>query len=511
MILVLASLALVAPTAAQQPWSALPSPRLCLEEPPARDPDRLPTGSHLLLPGDRVPGRPGLRPHLPLATLRRLLEDESRRESLGFELHPSASIFAARGAPEGLLALQERLDDLDRAAASLEIEVSWAHTPDGAAPTAEAFETLTLLSGETGMLGSRRTRPFLHSYTVEVAHDSGVADPVIGRIVTGRTLHVTPGRLEGGARVHVEGLLDCSELLEVLDFDPGTPDLGKIQIPTVRALQVAFSGFVDSGELLRIDIAGSGLDELDGTLWIRARTGPDAESAPVAWRVRDVAWLERRVESLPLPGAGAGIDDHLRGEAPRALWAPLSAFDLLQSSSQFLDRDRARPTLEAAQGMVFGPLSDAATWGEVDALADAAERERTRHAGRLLVSSGDLRVSLPVSAGASARVLHGTERTWLVDYDVTLAPETWMPIPEVQRAFDGISVEAELAGDRLSARGFTASTLGSVELTPAETALAGLLLPERAWQTGRVRLAAGQSTRLVDEGPQGRAIDLRVE
>ena len=492
-------------------WTALELPRLALDTPARRDLGLPLDGRHLRFEESAhrtwSPPEPG-RAFVPPATLRRAVADAIAREDLDLELHPSGAIFALRGAAEDTAFLRERFAELERAGAALRVRLDVAWTPPGSAlADAEGlWESIELASGEAGVLGQRSVQPFVAGYEVEVANESGVADPIVGEIVLGRTLRLVPGRTAGGRRVHVAGLLDAAELAELAVFDPATPELGLIQVPHVRTLQLAFADFVEPGEALRVDIAGSGVAGIDGTLWIRATTGLDPEPGPDerAWRVLDVAWLERKSESLPAPRPGAGLDASAPQAGGRALATPLAAIELLNSAVQAAS---GRPALEMAPGLLFGPAADAAAWRAIDVLVSAAEAQRSGRA-RLEVRAGALAVSLPATQGFPLRVLSGSERTWLVDYAVTLAPQTWMPVPDVQAAFDGFSLEGELASGRVELQGFAAATGAALELTRDETTLGRLELPRRSLRTGSWSLGVGQAALplFAGEGDAGSSV-----
>ena len=168
-----------------------------------------------------------------------------------------------------------------------------------------------MISGDETFFGERYTTGFLMSFDVEVAADSGIASPVLGSASYGHTLHVRAARVDGGRRVHSEGLLDLSELTSLERFDPETPDLGVIQEPALDFVQVAFAGVVDSGGMLAVDVAGAPLAHPDWKLTVKAVTRPDDSPAkdptskPVFLEVLDLAYLSGEPTSLApvLPGA----------------------------------------------------------------------------------------------------------------------------------------------------------------------------------------------------------------
>ena len=379
-------------------WEALPIPTICAEVVPRDDPPALIDGHHLRMPGDKWANDDPSGPELPLATVRRILEEGARGS--GLEIHPSSALLAVRGTEEAVAEARLAIADLDRAARALDVEVAIWHVPGGSAPGAsfadavggqKPWRRIVLGSGESGMVGERQVRSFVASYRVEVAHDSGVADPDLGQVVVGRTLHVVPERVDGGNSVHVHALLDLAELKGVESFDPGTPDLDRLEQPAVETLQLAFAGTAASGEALRVDVSGSGIADADGTWWIGVATTADPQDA--SWRVADFALLERPVRALPFPTPGALLDIG-RPERANVLGTPLGAFDALQQATLSLSSG-AFPRIEAVPRLLVGPADDP-TWAEVDALQRAAEAGRTT-THSLSVQSGELSVRLPVS------------------------------------------------------------------------------------------------------------------
>lgn len=492
-------------------WLALPIPAVCTERARRDDPPALWDGRHVRLRQDDDARDASAAPALPLAVLRRALAESTR--STGLEIHPSSALLAVRG-PEAAVATARRsIADLDRATRALDVRVSIWHVPAGSAPDAdfggavaglEPWRELTLGSGEAGMAGEREVRPFVAGFRVEVAHDSGVADPDLGRIVFGRTLHLWPERVERGRAVHVRGLLDVAALARVDSFDPGTPDLGVLEQPKVDALQLAFSGTAAVGSALRVDVRGSGLPDADGTWWIGVRTEPDPQDG--AWRVADFAFLENPAPHPPLPTAGALLEPE-RSERPSPIGTPLGAFDALQQATLGLTGS-AYPRVEAVPRLLVGPTDDP-TWAEIDALAAAAESDRLR-THQLEITAGELAVRLPVSGAGLARVLHGTERTTLADYDVTLAPETWMPVPETARLFDGICVEGRATRADVSCRGWSAGSAEPVVVGRDASTLGRFQLTARREVRGRARVAPGSRTTLVAGGSATVAIGVAV-
>jgi len=105
------------------------------------------------------------------------------------------------------------------------------------------------------------------------------------------------------------------------------------------------------------------------------------------------------------------------------------------------------------------------------------------------VTHGDLTARLPVTAGMPARLLIGSESTVLVEYDVQIAPESWMPVPRVERIFDGLVLEACLRDDALALDAWIAATSALGELSRKDTGLGDLQLPQRSFQSGSAAIS----------------------
>ncbi len=511
MIGIALTLALVAP---QDGWIHLPLPGISREPAIAGLPEPLLRGEHLDLAREpRLRTRSGdgaraLSAALPASLLLGLVQEEARRAGAGLSVLPAGSGLVARGPREALEALRERLERLERAGERLAIEVeAWlvpggapdggpAPAPGAAPPGGERAREQGLAwrasarSGEPLFLGRRESRPFLAAYQVEVASDSGVAAPIIGRVHLGHTLHLVASRAARGTLVHVEGFLDLAELARIDRFDPGTPDLGLVEQPIVDSVQVAFAAAVGSGEFVRIDLEGLELEVPRWTLWLRLGTQPDGEPASgPGWELLDLSLLARTPRELPGLEADGFVATGLEARLPRvfealppaSLAAGLGADPRRTDYPTFTDR---LALVERGDGSALRALLELAA-------AHEAPRLATRRATLRL---GDLRVSLPLTHGAQVAVRAGRERTWLVDYDAQIAPDTWMPLPIVQRAFDGLAWHGVLAGERLEGTYWIASTPGSEVRAAHEARLGAVQLPVR-------RLRAGAGGARVGGGP----------
>lgn len=492
-------------------WRALPLPALCQEPVVGARLPVLEFGRHVLQPGDDLAQRsPGAAPHLPIPMLLGLLSDEAARLGLAVEFQPTAPPLLARGKPAELDTLEALLGDLDRAGRALDVDVrAWfteGATDAGAYPSATALAAAVggrapwaaarVRSGADVVLGARETQSFVMTYNVELATDSGVADPVLGSVLVGRTLHLTASRAQGGNRIHVEGFLDLSELLALDSFDTQTYDLGLVQQPRVGVVQLAFSGSVASEGALAVSFAGAPLGLPDQTLWLQLACEPDAP-ATGAWRGLDVALLEHRCVSLPVPHPGAGLTGVELPGMPRVLSEPLPASALAQAFSRDAGRNSSvRPVW--TRGYLLAPAADAG-WSEVEDLVAVTHAARAP-GGTLTLTHGSLRAQLPLAERVPARLLVGVETTLLSEYDAAVAAEVWLPEPVIEPVFDGLLVQGAL--ERKSFRGIAWTTLSqdAVTVGRAEVGLGRFQLSRRTFQAARCEVEAGAGAATLLQG-----------
>ncbi len=488
------------------PWRALPTPALCRSAPPTIDSPRLVRGTHLVISKEDVEAglAPAPSPALTLNAFASLLSEEARRESWGITLHPSSPPLLARGPQPGCQAAAGFCEQLDAASRALDVELTvWLVRGAGVSASAATlpkeapWAIARLRSGAETMLGERSSQSYVHNYAVEVATDAGVAAPVVGRVLTGDVLHVRAMRVRAGSAVFVEGLLDLSRLTSLEDFELSATDLGSVQQPHVSGLQIAFSGSVASGTPLRVAWAGLGSSEAvsEGSLWIVPRTTPD--SADGRWRLLDTALIEAIAWDLPLVSPGGGLevasDGTLEDQAPKPL---ASALLIKETETSRSSNSRARPPFVAGTGVVLGPRAEQEGWAEVDSLRGVAEALHTKTQEVLLERGGGF-VRLPVAGGSSWRVLVGDETTAVVDYDVEIAPETWMPGPRVERSLDGFCVQGLAGLDFTSYSAWVAATAERRVAERSSVPLGRLELPRRSWRSARGELRAGATAEAV--------------
>lgn len=530
-VLALAFSLLAPRVAPQEGWTALPQPAVCLPgSAPVRPIERLQRGYHILLedsPQERLP-RP-LPAALDASAVSALLSDESAREDGLLRLFGEAPPLVAQGSKADLERARASLADLDALGTALEIELAawWLPQaeplpawPEDAAARARIGATLPLgkalvRSGASVDLGVRRLRRFVASFDAEVASDANVAEPRMGRVASGRTLHVRASRVEGGRAVAIEGLLDLALELPFREFDPESSDLGVLQQPQVSALQLAFAGKVRSGGWLALSIAGHG--QHDGVLLLQASARPDP-TAPVRWRGFDVASLAGSLSDWPAPDPES---DGLLEEAPEPaqLRAPLSSAQLSGAAALLLGSGRrgklssfkssSAAGLVWGEGLVFVPVAEPEALADVEALVRAAESERTR-SYELALTHGALAVRMPACEGSFVRVLAVEERTALVDYDVEIAQEAWIPLPRIERVLSGLLVEGPLQGGALVARGWRAEGRPDERLDKVRANLGALQLLDQERLVLAARVPSGAPRELVSAGDSRPAVSLQL-
>jgi hypothetical protein len=506
-------------------WSALPLPSLCREPVEAARHRRLETGRHIVFEGDDLEVRSTPGPAtLPVSVLLGLLQDDSVARSLPVQFHPSAPPLLVRGQPDAVDAVRALVQDLDRAGRDLEVELRvWLIDAVADGTDRSAFERQTagvapwasgsVRSGGSANFGRRESRAFLTGYDVEVATDSGVADPMIARAVVGDTLHLRACRVRRGTAVHLDGLLDQAQVGEVRRFDAGTPDVGVMEQPTLDVVQVAFSGVVGNGDVLAVTMAGTPLAVSERTLWIEVRATPDpileepGDAPP--WRGVDLALLGTRVVDLPLPSPGSGLGDVSFLEQDVGVLTESFPAAAVAQFSDGARPARGRSTPVWTEGYLLVPPGDGDVWAEVQGVVGAVERDRLRTA-RLDVARGPLRVSIPAAEGYPVRVLVGREQTRLVDFDAHVAQESWMPWPRVETLFDGVLLQGHLRDGTLIGAGWIAETSGVRELPRADVRVGDLQLVDRTFQGDRVHVPAGEPRAVLSSPKASAALTVRV-
>ncbi|MFO1010984.1 MAG: hypothetical protein U1F29_13040 [Planctomycetota bacterium] len=494
----LSSLALLALALPGGGWTPLEAPVLCAPETAPAEPLRLADGVHVLLRqrGGDVE-RPVPAPRMPLSLVMQMLEEDARAKGGALEFFRSSPALLARGDDKALQDARALLADLGAQAGALEIELTCELAPVGSAATSTRVR---VHSGGEAFFGSRRAATFVSGFDVEVAADSGVAQPVLGTTLTGPGVHVRAARVAGGKRVWIQGLLDLSEAGELVRFDPDTRDLGRIDQPTVNAVQVAFSGVVESGGRLEVQIARSGLTSPDWKLVLGATTRPD--SAPSAaggtgWTLLDLAFLASEPWSLQpaSPGGHLAREASFAAPAPAPMSMPPSALAARLEETRANDRGPRAP-LYWTNELLFLPRAEPRLAADARALIETLEAARLA-TGRVELAHGGFTVSFPVCDGVPARVLATRERPYLTGYRSELAPQTWMPAPEPELVVDGLGLDLAPFGGALAARAWKAASGAPEVVTKEDAQLGKLQLLRRDLWTDAARIARDERGRTL--------------
>jgi hypothetical protein len=353
-----------------------------------------------------------------------------------------------------------------------------------------------VFSGDETFFGERQTTGFVMSFDVEVAADSGIASPVLGCAAYGHTLHLRASRVDGGRRVHLQGLLDLSELSALERFDPETPDLGVIQEPALDFVQIAFAGVVDSGGTLEVRVAGASLARPDWKLSVKAIARPDDAAAKDAFLdVLDMACLSGDTASLPAALPGAELD-RLAAFLPPPR-APISippAAIAAALDARAGEGSAPRPATWWGDDVLILRRADVEARAEARSLVAAGEAARLSSC-RIEARQGGLSASFPVCAGSPARLLAGRERTALVGYRVEIAPQTWMAAPDVRKSFDGLALDAQVLPGGAECSLWLSKSAPPVVVPRTDAQLGKLQVLSRSLRTERVRIRAGEPER----------------
>lgn len=506
-------------------WSALPLPSLCA--PPAlhAHAPALWDGAHIrpFTPGTGN-AQAGAGPRLPLATLTRMLEEDSRAHGDALEFFRGTPLLLARGSAAALARARALLADLERQSRALEIELvvhlrrsGGAGAPaDGAGAGELALEeTQRVVSGEEACFGARTSESFVESFEVEVAADSGVSRPELSLCLSGTTLHVWAARLGEGNSIFLGGLFDQSTLAERGGFDPDSRDLGKLEQPRLEVLQNAFAGVVESGKSLELELQSkAGAPRWTLSVEARANAATKPELAD-GWQLLDLAFLAHDARALPRLGPGAlfGSEFQWNEEAPAGTALPASAvaasLDEGRSSSGSLSSSRLPPPLYWTDALLILPRGDAALLERARGLVRGAESLRSR-TSRVELAQGGLVARFPVVSGFAARLLAGSERPYVVGYSTELAPQTWMPVPEVATAFDGLCVWLAAQDELASAAAWSTHSSPAREISSEDARLGRLQALSRQLASQSTLLHLGEPARELFAGADKLSLSLRV-
>lgn len=506
----------LASAAAQESWRAFEVPTLCLECPAPTPLARLDRGYHVLFETESIERLERRSPvNLPLSDLLSLLSSEAARAKAPLRFLPGSSPLLARGGTEALATAEATLADLAAFGKALEIDVrAWwlpgvaaqPVRPDDATArqltaAAKPLGSARVRSGSSVDLGQRRERSFIAGFWVEVASDSNAPDPWLGRVLSGRTLHLDLARVRGGRGVHVDALLDLAEEQPQVEFDPDTLDLGIVQQPVVEVLQLGFSGSVDSGGWLALSVEGRA--PFEGVLLLQLATTVDP-ATPARWRGFDLALANATPQRRPTPlpwddGSNSSDEPAPREKLDAAAFAQV-ADEASRSGESRLSSLKGRDSRSGPQwseGLLLVPTSDSDALAELASVLTALERTRT--SGRDFdVQHGSVRVRGPLAEGGALRVLSVTETTALVDQDVEVAEKSWTPAPRIERMLVGFSVEGQLDSGGLAARGWSSLRAPNTRVERHAAGLAALELFDRGLRSGSARIETGSARDLLE-------------
>jgi hypothetical protein len=417
-------------------------------------------------------------------------------------------------------------DELDKAGRALDIELDVELLPlaqEGGESTLTFHRRVR--SGDTAFFGRRDARGYVAGFEVEVAAHSGSAEPLLGRALSGRGLHVLACRVAGGERVFLWGCLDLADLAEVADFDPGTADLGILQQPRIDSLQVVFAGVVDAAGKLEVEVRGARLSTRDWKLTLRARTTSDAQldaaagtngggagAGSAGFAVVDMALLSTELPELEACEPGTLLSARLRSRPIEVATAPLppSAVAALVEAARGTGGRGVRSALYWSERVLLVPRSDPKALAEARAFVRAAESARIA-TGRIEVELEGAKASLPTCALVPARFVTGSERPLLVEYRLEVAPETWMPAPVVETAFDGVCFEITPEARGAAAAVWMSRSGPVVELAREGAQVGRLQLAARSLHTGALRVESGAPGTLALAGTAEAVATARFE
>lgn len=438
-------------------------------------------------------------PPIAPAIFQQMLEETLRARGLRLESRAAADWLLVRGDAPALEAARALVQDLDRQAAALEIDLEVTLRTAG---QPESLWRRRVTSGTDAFLGSRAARPFVAGFEVQVAQDAGQAAPRLGAAYSGTGLHLRASRLAGGTRVHVDGVLDVAAITAVESFDPETPDLGEFEQPRIELVQLAFAGSLDSGGTLEVRLTEAGPLRGETTLVVRATAQPDAAGTNDGWALVDLAFTASAPRALVSVDPGLGlVGPTANDDAGTALLTPASLAALIESERPTSDARPGRPVIVWSQTLLALPRADAVRLEAARALVRAAEDARARTV-RATLECGTLKASIPVSSGRPARLVAGVERSYLADYGLEVAPQIWMPSPRSERAFDGLCVDLAESGGGLTVSAWRTTTPDVVVTTREASQMGKLQLPTRSRVAGATRVGSGEKAQaLLDAGP----------
>jgi hypothetical protein len=324
-------------------------------------------------------------------------------------------------------------------------------------------------------------------------------------LATGTTVHVWAARLGQGGSIFLSGLFDQSRLAERSAFDPETNDLGKLEQPRLEVLQCAFAGAVENGKKLELELC----PKAGAARWLLAIEAHVAvDTAPATadgWRLLDLAFVARDTRALPRFSPGALLLGELAwNEEPLASAAlPPSALAASLEDGRAVSSNASARTpapMYWTDELLFLPRSDAALAERALALVTGVESLRGR-TSTIQIEQAGRTARFPVASGFPARFLAGGEQPYLIGYRTELAPQTWMPVPEVATGFDGLCVCLGPRDEGASAAAWSVRSAPARVLPRADARLGRMQSLAREMRSADCRLGSGEAASKLFSGP----------
>ncbi len=471
-------LASPAPAVAQGDWTALPLPGSTEAHSQKTAPSIVAEGRHIYMSERDADAGETLMPLVPAETVTLLLEARAREAGQELALLPGMPPLLASGSSAALEAARVTLSELEAESEALAFDLQVCISALGVAkagmsdscegPHVFANHSGRFRPGELIEFGERETRPFLAGYRVDVAADSGVAAPIVGEVVTGQLIRLSAHRVSGGSKFFVQGVLDFSELAGLELFETDAPDLGSVQQPLVDSCQLAFSALASSGVPIVIELENTPLKNAHFKVVLRFDNRSASEST---LDLVDLSFLAQASPRLPLFELGS--DRFFRGVASESTFAAIPTRALTSLASE----RRGNAGLYASSRALLIDEGHAESAAKIRQLIAGYEGGRLS-TGQIEVRHGALLARLPSTSFAPTRLVVGRERTELVGYRAEIAPEIWMPVPNVQRLFNGLVLDARQTASELHAAAVSVrsgdaqvvsrfeSNLGRIQLRP---------------------------------------------
>ena len=477
-----------------QEWSAHTLPSVCERPAIAHGAQMLRSGTHIALKPEPQATSPSADALIAPSLLTQLITGEFGRSNL--TLIPGSNPLLINADAETTALLRTVLSDLDRAAEALNIQVEavlsadLSETQREGADRGERRWVQSCRSGDTLNLGTRIELPFVGGFSPEVATEAATADPLASSALTGETLHLTCHRVLNGAAVHIEGLLDIAYHTGTQTFDPDTPDLGMVQQPQIEFIQVAFSGVARPGAPVIVQVKGASSPIGDRTLSISAAAAPDLDARTSGWNLRDLAFISSQGHGLETAQPGLWserLPDHQHNTGLTPV-TPGSLSGLLTKSSSLGTEQRR---VQATARLLLIPASNTEGVNRADKLIGALESELLRSHALTLTHDG-LSVTATTTQGRALRIIHGSERPYLVGYMSEIATNSWAPTPRSEVAFEGICINGSLRGDELHTDWWSAETR-ETQIVEEDFAHSGAIQQlTRAFTSGSAHIKGGE-------------------